>query len=102
MSPSFASSLANRWMSFENAVFRGFLKIEPRIRELPPNVRLLPSTMDRQVFRLLFATTVCLLAIMLAVPSRVWRIRALLVVGSAVLILLAVVLLLDAFPRRRR
>lgn len=77
------------------------LKAERKVRALPANVRLQPTALDRQVFRL-FVGTMAALVIVFAMPTRVWRIRALLIVGAAIFVMLLVLLLLDAFPQRKR
>jgi undecaprenyl pyrophosphate phosphatase UppP len=94
-------AITARWMTFENRAWQLFMQAERRIRGVPANVRLAPSPFDRQVFRVLVGTCTALVIVLL-MPSRVWRIRALLLVGVTMAVLLGVFLLLDAFPRDRR
>ncbi len=101
MSPKSRRSLRSIWSGFEDRAFAVMMKAERRVRALPTNVRLQPSLLDRQVFRV-FVGTMTALVIVLAMPNRVWRIRALLIVGAAVFLVLLAFLLLDAFPQRKR
>ena len=88
-------------MAFEDRAFRQLGRAERWLRGIPANVQLRPNVLDRQVFRM-FVATMSALAIVLVIPSRTWRIRALLLLGAAVMIALATFALLDAFSHRRR
>lgn len=101
MSPSPRRSLRGLWKLFEDRAFGVMLKAERRVRALPANVRLQPTALDRQVFRL-FVGIMAALVIVFAMPSREWRIRTLLMVGAAMVVMLLVFLVLDAFPQRKR
>ncbi len=88
-------------MAFEDSAFRQLGRAERWLRGIPTNVQLRPTLLDRQVFRM-FVATMSALALVLAIPSRTWRIRALLLLGLLVMIALATFALLDAFSHRRR
>ncbi len=94
-------TLSKLWARFEDRAFSVMLKAERRIRAMPANVRLHPTSLDRQVFRL-FVGTMTALVVVFAMPTREWRIRALLAVGATVFVVLLVFLLLDAFPKSKR
>jgi len=94
-------TVRSAWAAFENRAFGLMIKVERRVRGLPANVRLQPNALDRRVFRL-FVGTLAVLTVVLAMLTRRLRIRALLIVGAVMFVLLFVFLLLDAFPRRKR
>jgi hypothetical protein len=90
-----------RWMRFENWCFSWFLRAERRVRGLPARVHLRPGAFDRRVFRLFFGTLAALSLVPL-IPSRAVRARLLLGFILVLCIVVAVLLVRDAYPRRSR
>lgn len=84
--------LASRWMRFENAAFALFIRVERRLRSLPPHVQLRPGAFDRKVFRLFCGVFVTLVAVA-TLPSRRVRAVAILLVIAALFVIATVLAL---------
>jgi hypothetical protein len=89
-----------RWLAFEDRAFRWIARAERWMRGLPPATRIVPATFDRLIFRLGVAAVTAMVVIM-AVPSRTVRIRALLLLLLALFVLVMAAALADSRSTRR-
>jgi hypothetical protein len=94
-------TLRSRWQVFEDRAFVYIGRAERYLRGLPANVRIVPGTFERLLFRITCGMLVAMTVIM-AVPSRTVRIRALLLLLLALFVLIMGAAYRDAHPRRRR
>lgn len=94
-------SLGYRWMAFENWAFGWIGEAERYVRRLPANAHVVPGTFERLAFRIT-VSAVGAMVIIMALPSRSVRIRALLLLLVSLFVLLMVAAFRDAFPRGRR
>lgn len=101
MTPASRPGLAARWLAFENRAFWWIGRAERYLRGLPANTRIVPGTFERLLFRIAMAAIAGMVCIM-AVPSRTFRIRALLLLLLALFVLIMGAAYRDAFPGRKR
>jgi hypothetical protein len=99
MSPR--SAIATRWLRFEDRAFHWIGRAERYLRGLPANVRIVPGTFERLMFRLACAA-VTAMAVIMAVPSRSFRIRALLLLLAVLFVLIMGAAWRDTTTSRRR
>lgn len=95
------SSLAARWLALEDRAFHWIGRAERAVRRLPPSVRIVPGTFERLMFRLACAA-VTAMAVIMAVPSRNFRVRALLLLLAVLFVLIMGAAWRDATSTRRR
>lgn len=91
-----------RWLQrLENRLFAAASELEYRMKITPRATRLVPTTFDRRMVRLFIVVMPLLVASLFVQPR---ALRAKLLFGGLVLVVLAVLLLLllDAFPSRKR
>lgn len=91
-------SLRQRWLTFEDWAFGWIGKAERYLRRLPANSRIVPGTFERLAFRIAVGAVGAMVVIM-AIPSRSVRIRALLLLLAALCVLFTGAAYRDAFPR---
>lgn len=96
-----AQSIGRRWLRFEDWAFGWIGKAERYMRGLPANARIVPGTFERLAFRIAVSAVGAMIIIM-ALPSRSVRIRALLLLLVSLFVLLMGAAYRDAFPRGRR
>jgi hypothetical protein len=101
VTPAPRSGITTRWLAFEDRAFLWIGRAERYIRGLPANTRIVPGTFERLLFRIAMAAVVGMVSIM-AVPSRTFRIRALLLLLLALFVLIMGAAYRDAFPGRKR
>lgn len=99
--PPGRSAVAARWLAFEDRAFFWIGRAERYLRGLPANVRIVPGTFERLMFRLACAA-VTAMAIIMAVPSRSFRIRALLLLLAVLSMLIMGAAYRDTTSGRRR
>jgi hypothetical protein len=96
-----AASPVARWRRFEDRAFQWIGRAERALRRLPPGTRIVPGTFERRMFRLACAA-VAAMGVIMAVPSRSFRLRALLVLLAALFALIMGAAWLDTTSSRRR
>jgi hypothetical protein len=94
-------ALGRRWLTFEDWAFGWIGKAERYVRALPANARIVPGTFERLAFRIAVGAVGAMIIIM-AIPSRSIRIRALLLLLVSLFVLLMGAAYRDAFPRGKR
>jgi len=94
-------SIARRWLTFEDWAFGWIGRAERYLRGLPANARIVPGTFERLAFRIAVGAVAAMVIIM-AIPTRSVRIRALLLLLLSLFVLLMGAAYRDAFPRGRR
>jgi len=94
-------SIGQRWLAFEDWAFGWIGAAERYLRRLPANARVVPGTFERLAFRIAVSAVGAMIIIM-ALPSRSVRIRALLLLLLSLFVLLMGAAYRDAFPRGRR
>lgn len=101
MSPAGRHPLVARWLAVEDRAFQWIARGERWVRGLPAGARIVPATFDRLIFRLAVAAVTAMVVIM-AVPSRTFRIRALLLLLLALFVLVMGAALADTRSTGRR
>lgn len=94
-------SIGQRWLAFEDWAFGWIGEAERYMRGLPANARIVPGTFERLAFRIAVGAVGAMFVIM-AIPSRSLRIRALLLLLVSLFVLLMGAAYRDASPRGKR
>lgn len=94
-------AIGQRWLRFEDWAFGWIGKAERYLRRLPANARIVPGTFERLAFRIA-VSAIAAMVIIMALPSRSVRVRALLLWLMALFVLLMGAAYRDTFPREKR
>lgn len=94
-------AIGQRWLRFEDWAFGWIGEAERYLRRLPANARIVPGTFERLAFRIA-VSAIAAMVIIMALPSRSVRVRALLLWLMALFVLLMGAAYWDTFPREKR